>query len=1213
MGQDEARACPYVGPRAFVTGEPLYGRDREVQDLLDLVIAERIVVVHSPSGAGKSSLLQAGLIPRLRAEGFTVGSVIRVGFEPPERTEANRYTLSALLSLEESAASTTHVPISELARQDLAGYLGRRHAQRNTEAEVLIFDQFEEVLTLDPADHDRKLAFFAELANVLKQRATWAVFAIREDHLAALDPYRRLLPTRLTTTYRLDLLTAESALAAIQAPARAHGVDFTDAAAHKLVDDLRVMKVARPGGAVDMMPGRHVEAVQLQVVCRRLWDRLPAGDKYIDIADVIALGDVDQALADYCDAALAACTARTGVAERLLRAWMQRHLVTDTGLRTQVLLGSQQTKEIDARALASLTDAHLLRAEQRRGMHWLELAHDRLVAPLARSNQQWFAGHLSPLQRQAELWDSQGRPEALLLADPPAMDSQLTAVEQAFLTESKIRQARLRRLRLQRVAIVGLVMMLLAGLVIVFAVIGRYSHLAQQEAVKTADLAKRAAEDAEHAAAIALSRQLAAQSALQPVARADTAALLAVAASDIAAETAGPMHLLDLWARFPLLRDVVVTDASMLPWSVRADGSIVAVVDEYEHLHFWDLTRRARLGPPTQTFAYGAAISPTRPLALVSEPASTDLTVWDLGRMRPTGTLTHVTAFGGNVESITFSADGARFAAISGSGVVALRDSPDPTHEPRYHQGRSPIRSVALHPDGRRVAHGDNYGTIELADLSGQILDSLAVRHATITALRFDPTGDRLVAFDYSGHLHELTLGPADELAVRREISLGDAVFLDFSADLQSVLARHCTANCERAEAVLWDIATRQPRAVLDLSDAVGPTALLVGDTGRVVTGHPDGTVRSLDPMRRPQMAVHAQGAAALAISRDGRRLISAGCTIQGESTPYCTGEIQQWDRTTLKPLGPPLRGHSTGVRALQLFDDDRRLVSVDSTGDVIVWTLADGQQTSAPRLPASHLVPALTLDTSGNVLAAVADDTRIHSIDVLTGRTLTSLTTSKPLAIANSRDGQLAAAVCTKQGTSQCDATEVLLWPANTTTPHHLPSESVSRLAFAPDGQRLAAATTTGSVRLWPLPTGTPLDLPSDASRFPAADLRISDDGQKVVTISCADPTCSNGASVLHMWSATTGNTLSAPLLGHSRFILDVAPEQRDRRAVLIGPDSSFLVSGSLDGALLWDLDPEVLHTKACALAGRSFTQGEWTRFIGDARPYAQTCPARP
>ena len=57
----------------------MYGRDQEVADLLDLVIAERVVLLYSPSGAGKSSLLATGLAPRLRAEGFSVRPVTRVG------------------------------------------------------------------------------------------------------------------------------------------------------------------------------------------------------------------------------------------------------------------------------------------------------------------------------------------------------------------------------------------------------------------------------------------------------------------------------------------------------------------------------------------------------------------------------------------------------------------------------------------------------------------------------------------------------------------------------------------------------------------------------------------------------------------------------------------------------------------------------------------------------------------------------------------------------------------------------------------------------------------------------------------------------------------------------------------------------------------------------------------------------------------------------
>ena len=51
------RQNPFIGPRAFETGEKLYGRSRETNQLVNLLIAERIVLLYSPSGAGKTSLL----------------------------------------------------------------------------------------------------------------------------------------------------------------------------------------------------------------------------------------------------------------------------------------------------------------------------------------------------------------------------------------------------------------------------------------------------------------------------------------------------------------------------------------------------------------------------------------------------------------------------------------------------------------------------------------------------------------------------------------------------------------------------------------------------------------------------------------------------------------------------------------------------------------------------------------------------------------------------------------------------------------------------------------------------------------------------------------------------------------------------------------------------------------------------------------------------
>jgi len=181
---------PYVGPRSFQTGEALYGRDREIRDLFGLLIAERIVLLHSPSGAGKTSLVQAALIPLLEAEEFTVLPVMRVSLEPPLATTddgdadkssvvsrrssvVNRYVLSALLSLEEALPPEQQTPLDELATLSLDAYLDR-HPTAGAESTVLIFDQFEEILTVDPTNLAAKAAFFAQAGRALRNLQRWA-------------------------------------------------------------------------------------------------------------------------------------------------------------------------------------------------------------------------------------------------------------------------------------------------------------------------------------------------------------------------------------------------------------------------------------------------------------------------------------------------------------------------------------------------------------------------------------------------------------------------------------------------------------------------------------------------------------------------------------------------------------------------------------------------------------------------------------------------------------------------------------------------------------------------------------------------------------------------------------------------------------------------------------------------------------------------------
>jgi hypothetical protein len=443
----------YVGPRPFREGETLYGRDRENEELTNLLIAERLVLLCAPSGAGKTSLTQAKLIPAMRGEGFLVPTkadeaaptplVIRPGVDPGAAPAANRYALATLLRLEEGWPKEEQLEPAALAVMDLDAYLQQRYPTASVDRSggstfrplLLVFDQFEEVLTADPTDEKAKREFFRQLGQALRDRNRWALFAIREDHVAGLDPYLPLLPNRLSATYRLDFLRisdeeergAQEVLAAIREPAEAALVRFPVEVARAVVDDLREVHLQQVDGDFVTQKGSYVEPVHLQVVCRDLWEHRadPSAITEVDLrrlreADAEGESGVDAALARYYAERVKRAAEEGRTSEGQLRAWLGRQLISPRGLRRSLLSGDEQTQGVTPVALKALQDAYLVRAEARRGAIYYELAHDRLIQPVRRNNAAWDKEHANPLQERAKLWDQErarqgGRAEELLL------------------------------------------------------------------------------------------------------------------------------------------------------------------------------------------------------------------------------------------------------------------------------------------------------------------------------------------------------------------------------------------------------------------------------------------------------------------------------------------------------------------------------------------------------------------------------------------------------------------------------------------------------------------------------------------------------------------------------------------------------------------------------------------------------------------------------
>jgi WD40 repeat protein len=404
---------PYVGPRALVLGEALFGRDRELHTLLNLMIAERIVLLCSPSGAGKTSLIQAGLIPALEQEGFECLPVIRVGWPTDGEGSQNRYLNSLHTSLHGILTSA----------EDLNAHVEAARCHPDRENIVLVFDQFEEILTVNPDDVEGKSQFFNEVGKILRDTSRWALFSMREEFVEALGPYLRDIPNLLRNRLRIDMLEKDAARAAIQKPSERAQVVFEDQAAQKLIEDLSTVTEQDERGQPVIRSGRFVEPVQLQVVCQNLWERTRPDPVRITTDDVETFGRVDEALGRYY-AEVVGKAANDTASPRRIRKWIEQHLLNRDGIRVPVLQGVGQTEGLDNHVIDVLTNAHLIRPEKRQGKTWYELAHDRLVQPVLAINQKG-TDDLAHVQAAAERWDRQGRPtDRLLLRDADLRDAQ---------------------------------------------------------------------------------------------------------------------------------------------------------------------------------------------------------------------------------------------------------------------------------------------------------------------------------------------------------------------------------------------------------------------------------------------------------------------------------------------------------------------------------------------------------------------------------------------------------------------------------------------------------------------------------------------------------------------------------------------------------------------------------------------------------------------
>jgi WD40 repeat protein len=1041
-----------------------FGRETELDVFLERVREQAVLPVVGPTGAGKSSFIQAGVIPRLReqaadSDGLGLWNVLRLrpGTQPFRALAARllsgettaRDSVSSgrrSLGLSETSARAPLEDEDDLARRlyDNPRELNlqlHQMVERESSRVLLFVDQLEELCTLG-ADEEVRRRFMEALCAAADdpQDPVRVIFALREDFLGRVvgGPIVREALSRLTMLWSPGADALEDILTR---PLLSMGYGYDDP---ELVQEM----VAAVEGEPSSLP-------LLQFTGRLLWERRDRKRRLLLRSAYDAIGGVAGALARHADGVLQGLsTPQLHTARELLL-----RLVTPEGTRRVVgrdqLLSELDTGEAVLGPLVQGRLIHVRKTMEEDGPR-LELAHESLIrtwATLAR----WIEESreelifLKEVGQAAELWLRRGQREEEVWRGEALHEARRTLKRCTTQVPGEVRsfidaglrreQRRLRRRRL-----------LLAALIIIPTLVALLFIVKERETRTQRDRAAAGEREARE-------RWAEAQREGARAALAQRALLEARAKMRASLEREDSLLARVLWWRLeaePLLWSRELGDG-IFNVAFTRDGRTLAAAGQDRSIYLFDpRTARVRVLRGHQDQVFAVTFAPDGRL-LASGGWGGDIRLWrlDLDPRRPQKPRV-LSGHKGGVRRLAFSPDGRRLASAGLDKTIRIWD-PATGKTRRTLVGHTDgVYGVVFSPDGKLLASASRDKTVRVwQSASGELVHVLKGHSHCAEGLAFSPEGGLLASgsWDATIRLWDPVTGRLRRVLSGHTANVGNVAFTPDGRWLAS-------GSWDKTIRI-WDVASGQTRHVLR-GHKGGLYAMALGPRGRLVaSGSWDKSIRVWDRSRLTGSAHGSRGHTGsvygVGFSPDGALL----------ATGSADRSVRIWDvasGTTRRVL----TGHGNMVEGVAFSPDGSLVASASADRSVRVWDQRRGIQT---RVFAGHQaeITGVAFSPDGKLVASGGLDTTVRLWDLAGGRhRVLAGHTGGVRSVAFSPDGKLLAS-------GGGDKT-ARLWSVSTGRPVRVlegHQGQVYGVAFSPDGKLLATGSEDGALRVFDVRSG--------------------------------------------------------------------------------------------------------------------------------------------